>query len=188
LPRSAKLLLCKLAFCLAFGEPALLSGPTCFKAYCVQLLGRSLRLEADECGLNVVFLSQLTEKGDLEGSIEPHNLQSWCRFLQSWCRCLAVQAAAAPPDSRPPRLVGSTPTVGELREILAWHADRIDALPPNRRSNARYCKVLLRELDAFERSAQGFPFVERGVLRSVRFGGVLFLRDYNLPDQAATQY
>ena len=31
---------------------------------------------------------------------------------------------------------------------------------------------------------QGFPYCERGVMRSVRFGGLLYLKGFDLPDQA----
>ena len=40
------------------------------------------------------------------------------------------------------------------------------------------------ELEAFDRSAQGFPHCERGVLCSVRFGGLLLLRGFELPEPA----
>lgn len=93
LPVSAQLLTCKLAFCVGFREPVLLSGPTCFKAHCVQLLGRSLRLERSG-SVDTIYLSRLSETADLEGSIEPHSAQSYALYLDRCCRWLEQQATA----------------------------------------------------------------------------------------------
>ena len=96
LPDAARLLVCKLAFCVAFREPVLLSGPSGFKSHCVHLLGRSLLLDhAAEGGVHTIFLSPLTEAADLEGSIEPHTLESFSAYLQPCVRWLEEQRATA---------------------------------------------------------------------------------------------
>ena len=46
---------------------------------------------------------------------------------------------------------------------------------------------MLQELDAFETGAQSFPFCERGVMQSVRFGGLLLLESFEQPDQAVIE-
>lgn len=203
LPRSGQQLVCKLAFCMAFHEPVLLCGPSCFKSYCVELLGRSVKFERSS-PVNTLFLSQLTEAGDLEGSIEPHSQESFLEYLQSCCLWMSEQTHAdlnrqdqgGPPPPWPPladsapamNAIGNeTATLEAMRSFLRWHADTRTQLHGNRRSNARWCAALLRELDAFEGSAQGFPFCERGVLPSVRFGGVLYLKSFELPDQAVVE-
>ena len=53
----------------------------------------------------------------------------------------------------------------ELRACLDWHAARADELRGKRRSNARWARALATELAGFDRSSQGFPHCERGVLR-----------------------
>ena len=184
LPASAQVLVCKLAFCAAAREPVLLSGPSCFKGHCVQLLGRSLALRVPhDQAVHTIFLSQLTEAGDLEGSIEPHSRQSFIAYLQPICMLLARATDDADADDGP-----ACPTPSEdMRGFLAWHAARADSLSGNARSNARWCAALGRELAAFDGGAQGFPYCERGVMRSVRFGGVLFLRGFEMPDQAVVE-
>ena len=195
-----QVLLCKLAFCMAAKEPVLLSGPSCFKGHCVGLLARSLAFEAPPAAaLNTLYLSQLTEAGDLEGSIEPHSRQSFVEYLQPCCERVAAQhehhrtgsegsgasllhcgeASPMPPSA----------TDEDVRGFLAWHAARAtdEAADANQRSNARWCAALRRELDGFETAAQGFPYCERGVMPSVRFGGVLFLRGFEMPDQAVVE-
>ena len=193
LPGCAQLLVCKLAFCMAFGEPALLRGPTCFKAHCVRLLASHLAFEQSS-PLNAVFLSPLTEKSDLEGSIEPHNLQSFVHYIQGCCSWLNDQAAAQSPaaaraDVPSFGLDGAIGSHADVRSCLEWHAaaGATATLDYNRRSGARWAAMLLEELRAFEATAQGFPFCERGVARSVRFGGMLFLKGFDLPDQAAVE-
>ena len=58
---------------------------------------------------------------------------------------------------------------------------------PACRSNARWAATLLRQLEGFAIAAQGFPVCERGVLPSVRFGGMLLLEGFELPDQAVLE-
>ena len=142
------------AFCIAAGEPILVSGPTCFKSHCVRLLGESLDLEQPR--VNTLYLSRLSEAADLHGGVEPHSLDSFAQYLRTSCLPLLGESS-----------VGSGSTADEvprLEAILEGHAAAENSLEGHRRSNARWCGMLLRELRAFKRAPQGFPWCERGVL------------------------
>ena len=183
LPARAQLLVCKLAFCIAFREPVLVSGPSCFKSHCIHLLGRSVRFQAHSRDVNTISLSRLTESADLVGSIEPHSRESFIEYLLPRCLWIQTQSTAVADgtNSMPPSLNAG------LRPFLVWHANRRDQLDGNLRSNARWCATMLQELDAFETGAQSFPFCERGVMQSVRFGGLLLLESFEQPDQAVIE-
>jgi hypothetical protein len=101
--------------------------------------------------------------------------------------CESPDAGSGADIATPSVAAAPPPASEDVRGFLSWHAARQSTLSGNRRSNARWCAALLRELASFDGSAQGFPYCERGVMRSVRFGGVLLLRGFELPDQAVIE-
>ena len=169
LPPGAKVLVCRLAFCVGFSEPALLVGTTCFKSHCVSLLGSSLAL-AQASPLNTLFLSPLSEAADLYGSIEPHSRRSFVSYLHACCGWLSDElehgpsGPAAGPKLRLPAVPSRPPTLErssgggydeqQMAAFLEWHARRAPHLTGNARSNARWCGTLLKELSAFDDTIQ----------------------------------
>ena len=104
LPEGARLLVAQLAFCIAFREPVLLSGPSCYKSHCARLLGQSLVLPRAKEPISTLFLSALTEAADLEGGVEPHTFASYIAYLQPCVRDLQAHASSGPlaPGAPPP--------------------------------------------------------------------------------------
>ena len=102
LPEGARLLVAQLAFCIAFREPVLLSGPSCYKSHCARLLGQSLVLPRAKEPISTLFLSALTEAADLEGGVEPHTFASYIAYLQPCVRDLQAHASSGPLASGTP--------------------------------------------------------------------------------------
>jgi hypothetical protein len=171
---SAIVVICKLAFCFHFKEPCILRGPTCFKSHCVKTLADALDIANSSRKMNTLHLSQLTEHNDLVGGIEPHTKQSFSEYI---AHLLPMVASGMSDFQHSP--VYEVDQVSEKLRLLTAHP----SAPP---SVKKWCADRMLQLEN-DFAPQGFPFCERGIVSSVHHGGVLLLKDLNLPDQAVTE-
>jgi hypothetical protein len=171
---SAIVAICKLAFCFHFKEPCILRGPTCFKSHCVRTLVDAMDIANSSRKLNTLYLSQLSEHNDLVGGIEPHTKQSFSEYIAS---LLPMVASVMPDSQHAPAF-----EVGQVLKQLRLLAH--DSSAPA--TVKKWCADRLFQLEN-DFAPQGFPFCERGIVSSVRHGGVLLLKDLNLPDQAVVE-
>eukprot|EP00808_Paulinella_micropora_P014537 g75808.t1 len=167
MPAEAMLLICKLAFGVGFREPSLVHGPTCFKAWCIRIM--SELISAD---LGCIFLSDVTSETDLFGGTEPHVLSSF----KEYCEVVATAIRqSAQINNQKPKDV--------WQELQSYR--RVDAA----RRHWPLIDYLLRESQKL--SSQGknqiFPYCERAVSHSARFGGLLWLRDLDQADQGVVE-
>ena len=184
LPWSGRVLLCKLAFCVASREPVLLCGPSSFKSHCVELLGRSLRFEktctpsgtATSSAVNTIYLSPLTEAGDLEGSIEPHSRGSFLEYLHGCCEQLQPQSNLLDlgPQSTPLASEAAAAATGGRFDGVAIRLLGISQADAQPLGNQRSTRVGLRR-----RCASSTPWRSAGRQRSneQRQGFLLTWRD-----------
>jgi MoxR-like ATPase len=166
LPDSAKLLVCQIAFCLYYNEPGMVQGPSCFKSYCIRLLGDRWMPSQKT---NTMHLSPLTEYRDLVGGVEPHGPASFTSLVKTACELLG-------------RKVDSVDDMKlYLNELVAKDKEKDES------GHSEWCVSLLEELKKCETEKQIFPFCERGIIKTIRFGGVLFLKGFHLPDAAVVE-
>ena len=126
--------------------------------------------------LNTLFLSSLTETTDLTGGIEPHTKDSFLLYLRNYCAMLIAEHED----------VASVQALKDkLRNDDTWR-ETIGQVLTQLETKGRTKKwqnhvaELNKLLKAFSDDGQQFPFCERGATVSARFGGVLFLKDFNL--------
>eukprot|EP00808_Paulinella_micropora_P028604 g36972.t1 len=161
MPLAARLLVCQLAFGLAFREPLLVHGPTCFKAWSVRTVAQLLGIQPD-----CFFLSEGSTETDLFGGSEPHTLPSFEQYATTIVDSIYKYI----------RL--------EREEANVWKT----LLPLKKNSAARrhydIIGYLRQELEKLGRRHQILPHCERAVALNARFGGLLWLRNLDQADQA----
>lgn len=75
-----KMALCSIAFCKRFKEHPLLVGKTSYKSKVIDIFSKLVTYNVPN-PLNAIYLSNLTEMGELIGSIQPHTYDSYSNYL-----------------------------------------------------------------------------------------------------------
>uniref|UniRef100_A0A1I8I014 AAA_5 domain-containing protein n=2 Tax=Macrostomum lignano TaxID=282301 RepID=A0A1I8I014_9PLAT len=169
------------------------------------------------CRLTTLYMSDLTETRDLFGGIEPHSAESFeetcanpaaqllmtrypskaksfskcTSYFESTCSKLRnrlTNELPAPFKQSPAVERWKSCKSSQFCDILKQHsADFIGCPQQCLLSDAAFAHETLQNLSLCSSGSQIFPFCERGIMRNIRFGGIAFLRDINLADQAVIE-
>lgn len=168
LPPTQKRLLVQLALAVGNQEHVLITGPSCFKSHIVKLFGEMTK-SVNCFGPKEITLHSSFDLDGIIGGLEPHTAASFARYL---CTALLQLDASV--------------TVDSISQIgcFKYLSSLLGSLPKESEVHRPWLERM-REAVAAE-TDQYYVVCERGVLPSVRWGGLCVLDHINLGPTGVT--
>ncbi|CAD8210097.1 unnamed protein product [Paramecium pentaurelia] len=155
-----RLVLCKIAFCCYFKENILITGRTSSKTYLSQLFTQLVEFQNPQ-PFELIYISSETEITNLIGSMESHNQESYEKYCQNLIQKL---------DDEEQKINQNGKNIESIFKEL----------------NEKYNQKEFFD-QVIKNIGNQFPFIERGLTFSARFGGVACLKNISMADQSVIE-
>ncbi|CAD8200809.1 unnamed protein product [Paramecium pentaurelia] len=153
-----RLLLSQIALCFYCKENVLIEGETTFKTYVTKLFSSIIQFQNPN-PFELIYTSSVTEIADLLGTTESHNSESYMIHCKNLIQKLGKNQ----------KFINLDQIQTTLNDLAKQWGQKIFFDSINKNLNNQ------------------FPFVERGLTFSARFGGVVCLKNITLADQSVLE-